>query len=226
MSKLKVNNSDIVATAAELQNIDTDELPDGTIKMLGENFYHFYSMAVMGDYEALNGPENVTSYWIKNNANHVDNILSIVDDAYDFAGNNATEIVTNIQTWFDTLAKSNIYPVLTLLEYKKVRYDEIDLRTRQLVSVGFGFDGQVFSLSPPAQLNWTNVKSSKADFTYPLMISTLNNNEYSLSNANVEGFWTAGKDTLKGHLDTGRILKKSIFDAVDKAAVDVVEDDR
>lgn len=124
----------------------------------------------------------------------------------------------------DTLVQD--HEAVTLADYKKVRYIEIKAKTGQLILSGFTFDGNQFSLALPAQVSWTNIKGQKLDFTFPMMLSTLDHNEYSLTEANVDAFWTAARNAVKTHLDSGRVLKKSIFDAVDKAGVDAVVDTR
>jgi hypothetical protein len=115
---------------------------------------------------------------------------------------------------------------LSLEALKEHRYLEVDIRTAELISVGFVFDGQTFSLSANAQRNWDSIKTSKPDYSFPLDITTIDNNTYSLTNANVQAFWVAARDVVKSHLDSGRALKKSIFDAVDIAAVNLVVDNR
>jgi hypothetical protein len=115
---------------------------------------------------------------------------------------------------------------LTLADYKQLRYNEIDIKTQALISTGFTYDSMTFSLSITSQMNWSSIKENTPDFTFPLAISTKNNYEYSLAEANVTAFWTAGRDAVKGHLDSGRDLKKSVYDAADEAAVDAVVDTR
>jgi len=113
------------------------------------------------------------------------------------------------------------------LDYKKQeRYKEIDLRTTQLISVGFTYDSNTFSLSTNAQTNWNNLKNNKVDFIWPVEVSTIDNNVYSLALADIGTFWENEKDAVNGHLDSGRSLKKSIFDAVDETAIDAVVDTR
>lgn len=109
---------------------------------------------------------------------------------------------------------------------KQMRYGEIDLGTGTLIAAGFTYDSQTFSLSVAAQTNWNTLKDSESEFTWPVEVSTLDNNAYDLTAANLSAFWTAGKDAIKGHLDSGRALKKSVFDAADTAAVDAVVDSR
>ncbi len=115
---------------------------------------------------------------------------------------------------------------LILDDYKQLRYNEIDYKTGLLIAPGFTYDTKIFSLSGNAQLNWSEIHTNEDKFIFPLAISTVDNDEYSLLLVNVHSFWEAGKDAVKGHLDTGRVLKKSVFDAVDKAAVDAVVDTR
>lgn len=121
---------------------------------------------------------------------------------------------------------TTVHQQTTLEGYKELRYNEINAKTAQLISTGFVFDSQTFSTSYNAQLNWSEIHSNQSDFTFPLDISTKDNNKYSLAAVNVDTFWQAGKDFVKAHLDSGRDLKKSIFDAIDKTAVDAIIDNR
>lgn len=91
MSKLKVDNSTIVATAAILTAIPTNGLADGTIRMLGDDLFCYYDLGVIGDHKADDKIGQTGGYWIKNNQD-IKTVMSIVDDAYDFAGNNSTDI--------------------------------------------------------------------------------------------------------------------------------------
>jgi len=111
-------------------------------------------------------------------------------------------------------------------EYKQVRYDAIDTKTKSLIAAGFVYDNETFSLSHDAQSNWAALKNNSGDFTWDKNISTINNNTYSLALANLVAFWTACNNAINGHLDSGRVLKKSVFDAANEAAVDVVTDVR
>lgn len=115
---------------------------------------------------------------------------------------------------------------LILADYEQLRYNEIDSKTETLIAAGFTYDSQTFSLSVHAQANWNTLKDSETDFTWPVEISTKDNNVYDLTQANLSTFWIAGRDAVKGHLDSGRALKKSVFDAVDEVAVDAVVDTR
>jgi len=115
---------------------------------------------------------------------------------------------------------------LPLNEYKRLRYNEIDGKTVAMILPGFVYDTHTFSLSSNAQSNWNILKAQEAEFTWPVEISTIWNDAYILTQANLAAFWTAGKDAVKGHLDSGRTLKKSIYDAVDEATVDLVVDAR
>jgi len=113
-----------------------------------------------------------------------------------------------------------------LANLKARRYGEIDLRTGQLIGAGFTYDSAQFSLSANAQLNWSEIHSNVSAFSDPVEVATIDNNVYDLTHANVDAFWTAALNATKGHLDSGRALKKSVFDAADKAAVDAVVDNR
>jgi hypothetical protein len=118
-------------------------------------------------------------------------------------------------------------PYLNPLKAK--RYGEIDLKTQALIAVGFTYDSNQFSLSLPAQHNWHGLlmAADKTWVTFPFVISTIDNNEYTLPTvAACNQFVRDGFDVVKGHLESGRSLKKQVFDATTKAAVDAVVDNR
>jgi len=113
-----------------------------------------------------------------------------------------------------------------LTAHKQTRYAEIDDKTVSLISEGFTFDGNVFSLSVHAQTNINTIKNNSSVFTWPLAVTTNDNNVYMLSEANLPGYWGAAMVATKTNLDTGRSLKKLIFDATDRAGIDAVVDTR
>jgi hypothetical protein len=126
----------------------------------------------------------------------------------------------------DILINDGTPKSLSLADYKQLRYNEIDAKTNELISPGFVYDSKTFSLSSNAQSNWNVLKDEEAEFTWPVDISTIDSDTYSLSQANLGAFWGAGMTFMKGHLDTGRALKKSVYDAANEAAVDAVVDTR
>ena len=109
---------------------------------------------------------------------------------------------------------------------KEERYKEINIQTGVLLSAGFTYDGKTFKLTPNAIFNWNALKVSKADFVFPKKIGCMDNDQYSLTNANVQSFWEAGKTAFEPIVEGGSDLKKSIFDAVDEAAIGAIIDNR
>jgi len=127
-------------------------------------------------------------------------------------------------TTLDTLVTDHVE--FSLAENKVKRYKKIDIKTVELITEGFTYDSQIFSLSSNARGHWNTLKNQKASFTFPKNVSTLDSNTYSLTDANVDTLWDEGKLVVDGYLDSGRVLKKSIFDAADQDAVDAVVDSR
>lgn len=117
-----------------------------------------------------------------------------------------------------------------LSELKESRYDEIDLRTVELIGGGFVFDGKSFSLSTQAQNNWTNIFSNKETFnafgSFPMEISTKDSDVYQLQYSDVTSFWAAGMVAVKTPYNVGGNLKKSIFDASTVEEVNSIIDNR
>jgi len=113
---------------------------------------------------------------------------------------------------------------LSLNEYKECRHKEIDERTAELIDAGFVFDGHNFSLSINARDNWNVIHDNKALFTFPLDISTSDSDTYSLAEIDIDSFWLTGLGTIKTHYDSGRALKKLVFDAITEQDVQNIID--
>lgn len=129
----------------------------------------------------------------------------------------------------ETILDSTVlaHVAVPLAAYKDIRHEEIDARTEELITdTGFVFDSKTFSLSGNAQRNFDRQLDEEPKYSFPIDISTKDNDTYSLAVNDNANFWIAMKDGVNTHLDSGRVLKKSIFDAVDKAAVDAIEDTR
>ncbi|MBW1635269.1 MAG: hypothetical protein JRJ68_03240 [Deltaproteobacteria bacterium] len=113
-----------------------------------------------------------------------------------------------------------------MAKHKEECYGKVDKRTAELISNGFMFDGKTFSLSIYAQNNWNTIHDNKADFTFPFEITTKDNDIYDLNEVDVDSFWNTAVGTVATHWGTGRGLKKQIFDAQTKEAIDAVTDNR
>lgn len=119
-----------------------------------------------------------------------------------------------------------------LTALKQQRYQDIDNKTQTLISQGFIFDRETFSLSSNAQNTWMGlqialVRGSLTSADFPLPISTKADYEYVLADeATAISFFGAAVVAYKSHLDSGRALKKAIFEAGTKIAVDAVIDSR
>ncbi|MCA9497098.1 MAG: DUF4376 domain-containing protein [Nanoarchaeota archaeon] len=122
------------------------------------------------------------------------------------------------------------YDLTDLNSFKDYLFNKIDAKTQSIIAQGFAFDGNTFSLSLAAQSNWTNIKTNKVDFAaaglFPLQISTIDNNTYMLSEANVENFWSAGLVAVKGAYTSGADIKKLVFDATTIEELELIEDNR
>lgn len=122
------------------------------------------------------------------------------------------------------------HEIITLEEYKQLRYNEIDARTGKIISEGYIFDGNLFSLSTQAQNNWTNINVKKETFNalgmFPLKISTKDSNVYMLEYVDCDAFWGAGMIAVKTPYNEGGDLKKLIYDATTKAEIDLIIDNR
>jgi len=115
---------------------------------------------------------------------------------------------------------------ITLETNKKAKIECIDLRTATLIAGGFSFDGNTFSLSQNAQINWVGLKTLESVLTWPVNITTKGDNQYSLEQADLDTFMGTGLAAKQAHLDSGRALKIQVNAAADQAALDAVVDNR
>lgn len=117
------------------------------------------------------------------------------------------------------------YEDVILQNNKSLRISEVDYRTRELISNGFTYDGNLFSMSEFAQINWDDIKANSTDYSFPLEIPT-KTYKYSLTQGNLNAFWGAKSDFKWGYLDSGRALNVSITDATTQTELDAVIDNR
>lgn len=117
---------------------------------------------------------------------------------------------------------------IRLANQKNKMHDAIDQKTRTLIDAGFLHNTITFSLSLKAQKNWLAIRVRKNDGTLPdpIDITTLDNDTYSLPSSEAIAFTDAAWATKEGHLDSGRVLKKSVYDAVGFPALKTIEDNR
>jgi hypothetical protein len=115
----------------------------------------------------------------------------------------------------------------TLADLKARRIIEIDNVTQELIKGGFTFDSKQFSLSEKAQINWVGIKAAIDILTFPLDVTTLNDEEYELvDTTSAVNFCGTGLATKQSYLDSGRALKLQINSATTNAEVDAVVDNR
>ena len=113
---------------------------------------------------------------------------------------------------------------------KVIKNREIDVRTRELIDMGFTYDGHQFSLSTQAQQNIVGLKTpiDLGWVTFPHKCSTIDDTiEYELPDAAAYYAWYGtAVGTIKAHYDSGRALKIVVEACSTIAEVDAVEDSR
>lgn len=133
----------------------------------------------------------------------------------------------NKEEWYD----ASVVTPSVLERHKKTRNEEIDEKTGELISQGMSFNGESFSLSHHAQVNWQGLKIAitgglltEADFPFP--ISTLNGSTYNLQWADMDSFFGLVLQTINTYLIGGRTLKDQVNAATTIEEVDAVVDNR
>lgn len=101
---------------------------------------------------------------------------------------------------------------------------EIDEKTQRLISQGFAFDGEQFSLSVRAQTNWLGLKVLENLLVFPVELTTHDDKAYYLEQADLNAFVGTGAAIVQQYLESGRALKGQVLAAQSLAEVDAVED--
>ena len=114
----------------------------------------------------------------------------------------------------------------SLESLKNEKILEIDTRTEELIAEGFVFDSNRFSLSLAAQKNWLGLKVLESLLTWPVSITTFDDGVYLLSSTKLTYFLSTGEGVVQAHLDSGRLLKTQVINAVDKTALAAIVDNR
>ena len=96
-------------------------------------------------------------------------------------------------------------------EEKATKSKTIDSETEQAIAAGFAFDGQTFSLSPNAQLNWNRLwMAHQANVFKDQDVATKQGGTYLLKKAKVSDFVKAGHKAITDALTAGRTKKAKL----------------
>lgn len=94
----------------------------------------------------------------------------------------------------------------TIEEAIEIKSKEIDLKSDQMASLGFYFDGRRWPMSESARENWINLKNIP-DIMFPLPMLDYDLNEYSLTLAKRDLFYLAALGCKYGNIQSGNNLK-------------------
>jgi hypothetical protein len=114
---------------------------------------------------------------------------------------------------------------MELQELKDIRYYEIDVNTQQLIEKGFLFDGNTFSLSITAQINWSNLLNLQVQM-FPLNVMDKYDNLYVLEYSNLHNFYYSALNGKNQYLQSGGVLKTQIKNAQTTEEVNLIIDNR
>ena len=140
-----------------------------------------------------------------------------------------TTITTGLVAEMDQ-AEKDVVDSGELLAAKDAKNGQIDTRTVQIIGGGFDYDSRHFSLSTPAQLNWTGLLAldNAGLMVYPTTISTDDTGiEYEIANQNAFRTWSGAVFTaVKVPYDGGRALKLLVEACSTIAEVEAIVDPR
>lgn len=110
----------------------------------------------------------------------------------------------------------------SLSNYKKSLIDLQDKKTENLILSGFTFDGNLFSLSKNAQINWSNLLNIPSSM-FPLNLSTKDDTIYVLNFSDVQNFYFAALSKKNECLQFGNDVKKRINESKNIAELDLIK---
>lgn len=102
----------------------------------------------------------------------------------------------------------------------------VDARTREIIAAGFSFDGNSFSLSQQAQMNWLGLVTLQDLFAWPMGVTNDADATYTLSHENLIPFIAAGSGVVAAAVGSGRALKVAANAAANQGELDAVVDAR
>lgn len=149
---------------------------------------------------------------------------------HDSDGNLDIDMVNTLTSAEETTLNNTVTnhdPSLSIAKSDKIL--AIDNKTQTLISAGFSYGGQIFSLSEKAQINWIGLKQSSDAglITFPYDVTTKDDVIYSIADSTaLTDFYTQGLGTVSYHLTSGRNLKDSVKAATTVAEVDAIIDNR
>jgi hypothetical protein len=124
------------------------------------------------------------------------------------------------------------YPVPTLVGAKAAKIAAIDAKTAALITAGFVFGGENFSMSDAAQRNWIGLAAAKANgmLSFPIAVSTVSEGAFTIADATAFAGFLAAYLTYQVNpaapLASGRALKALVNAAESVEAVNAIEDNR
>lgn len=114
-----------------------------------------------------------------------------------------------------------------LIDFKRSRFADIDLRTQEVLARGFTYGGVNVSLSVDAQVRYEALRTMSGLFSSVTIEAADDMNpSLTLVSLNIGAFTDAMRVHVRGIYDTANALKKSIREATDYAGVEAVVDTR
>jgi hypothetical protein len=117
---------------------------------------------------------------------------------------------------------------LNLAEYKAYRNEEIDVRTKELIALGYSYAGYTFPLSIEGQINLVGMITFKDALSYPVDLNNINDTAvYNIADStDLLQLYGTALATKKARLDSGTALKTQVNAAIDEAEVAAIIDNR
>jgi hypothetical protein len=132
------------------------------------------------------------------------------------------ETLELVEAFYGDIKDGYSKKIETLEDYKKYLIDLQDKKTERLIYSGFTFDGNLFSLSINAQINWSNLLNIPQAM-FPLNLSTKDDNIYVLNFNNVQSFYFTALGKKSEYLQLGNIVKKRINQCLTFEELDVIK---
>lgn len=164
------------------------------------------------------------------------NAIGIIPEGEEIAwlevvDNNGTQTITVNETLKTSIQEARVITnaaeaIETARSNKILAIDSI---TQLIISGGFPFNSEQFSLSAAAQLNWVGLATAdmQSMVTFPLSVTTINDGEYAIqSKTELAMFYGTGLGYIQAAIDSGRNLKVLVTNATTVSEIEAVIDSR
>jgi hypothetical protein len=148
------------------------------------------------------------------------NTFESIEQSNEFDDIAKVEIVNAINNYLQDEIYTHL-DYLSIDEKKSQSIDFIDEKIKECILSGFLFQGNLFSMSLEAQINWSNLLMIPDEY-FPLQINTKEDNVYNLHFSNRDAFYMAAMTHKTTKLNLGTNRKQQVLSCNTTEEIDLL----